>query len=328
MIKKIILFFIFTFSFIFNLNSIFAIDNNWIVNITLEFKLEDENKKTIDLPLQAVWKNSLGSKTYSIQNFWKNWFISMSARIPKNEIKWTLTITNSKGEKKINEIIKIPLDYNIQWISSWSKRILYYLQFKQNWSYYEFKKYYSQFDEEKEVKEELPNEILIKWKFDSYYFLKGVEIWLYNNEGTKIYKDFVDDQGRFEIKLNNYETKIELWKDYYLIWWKDWTPDWKEYWFLYEWMKYNFSSYRKLFDEFKDNELSLKINLNKKDEPVKEDFPFLFTFILSIIYLLFIYKLQDKIIRKSFVHPLKRSHKLVKANRKDKIINIKETLWI
>ena len=178
------------------------------------------------------------------------------------------------------------------------------------------------------MKEELPNEILIKWKFDSYYFLKGVEIWLYNNEGTKIYKDFVDDQGRFEIKLNNYETKIELWKDYYLIWWKDWTPDWKEYWFLYEWMKYNFSSYRKLFDEFKDNELSLKINLNKKDEPVKEDFPFLFTFILSIIYLLFIYKLQDKIIRKSFVHPLKRSHKLVKANRKDKIINIKETLWI
>ena len=136
MIKKIILFFIFTFSFIFNLNSIFAIDNNWIVNITLEFKLEDENKKTIDLPLQAVWKNSLGSKTYSIQNFWKNWFISMSARIPKNEIKWTLTITNSKGEKKINEIIKIPLDYNIQWIYSWSKRILYYLQFKQNLSYY------------------------------------------------------------------------------------------------------------------------------------------------------------------------------------------------
>jgi len=58
MIKKIILsIFIFLLTFSNNLSAAFSTSSSNVVNITLEFKLEDENKKDLNINLKAVWKN-------------------------------------------------------------------------------------------------------------------------------------------------------------------------------------------------------------------------------------------------------------------------------
>jgi len=304
--------------------------NKWVVTIRLELKLEDENRKELLLPIQAVWKNKLRNKTYQIKYFSQDnhWFITMEKRIPKDELTWFIYLYDQrkeKSEKVLNKIIKIPIEYNFEGSSS-TKTQLYFLQMKEWKNWFDLNKIYTKYDLEKEEKIDEIKPVYLKWNIDSHFFKKWINVWLYDSEGNLLYSDFSDSDWLYEMDLEWYKDKIKIDKDYFLIWGKDWSIELKEYWFLWEWLKYNFSSYKELRKTF-SLPIKLHVNLNNKDKAVKEDFPYLFLAWFILIYISFLYFLFSKIIKKIFVKALNRKQKVVFSSRKQKILNIKNKLW-
>jgi len=339
MIKKIIIGFILMFFYFFQFNNVYwesladkYKNNKGVVNIRLELKLEDENKNTLPLQLKVVWKNEIKNKTYKVRYFNEinKWFVSMESRLKKNEFHWYLYLyDNAKKWKNkttgLKRTIKIPLDYNFEGSSS-TKIQLYYIQLENKWKWYELKRIYTKYDLEKEEKIEEEKEIEIKGIIDTYYFKRWIKVWLYNDKGIEIYYDYTNIDWEFFINLENYKEKIKTNKDYYLIWWKDWNIELNEYWFLWEWRKFKFDSYKDLRNTFW-SPIDIKANLNDKDKAVSEDFPYIFLLIFIIIYLIIIYFIFIKIIKKIFIQTLKRKQNIVFSERKDKIIKLKERLW-
>lgn len=337
MIKKIIIWFIFLFMFFSNYNFSHWESladkykkNKGVVNIRLELKLEDENKKNLPISLRVVWKNEIRNKTYNIRYFnEKNkWFISMEKKLNINETNWYLYLYDQKKDwqdKILKAPIKIPLDYNFEGSTS-TKIQLYYIQLKRSLDWYELNKIYTKYDLEQEEKEEEEKEVEIKWKVDTFYFKRWIKIWFYNDKWEELYSDFTNVDWEFFISLEDYKEKIKPNKDYYMIWWKDWSLELDEYWFLWEWKKYRFQSYKDLINLF-ENDIKIKPNLNDKDKAVKEDFPYLFLLFFLIIYWIITYYLFIKIIKKVFVKSLNRKQEIIFSKRKEKILKIKENLW-
>lgn len=306
-----------------------VVDNQ---DITIELKLEDRNKQDIYLPIKVIWKNEEWL-WYGLKYFWlKSSLESLFKSIPQNESRWHLEITNSwVWENWISKDIKVDLDYNKFNGTQREKRLLYYLQFDYNNStrQYDFGKYYTQNDlEDQQKKDAEITSISIKGEAKGDYPIMWVDVGLYTSEWQRIESTQTDISWKYELKILDYQSKIEFWKTYYLIWQKAWNLENQVIWILTEWKEYKFRNNREILSTFAGN-INLTVKLNQKDIVKSEDFPYILLIFLIVLYIWWIYIVFVKVIKKVFVHSLNwKSQTLSYEKREKKIKWIKTKLNI
>lgn len=298
-------------------------------DVTIELKLEDVNKKDIYLPLKVVWKNEKW-EWYWLKYFWlKSSLEAMSKTMPQNESHWKLYFSNA-WEEVIESDFQIDLDYNkFNWTLR-EKRLLYYVQFEYNSDskQYKFKRVYTQNDLEQEQKQDAEvRDISIKWEVRWEYPIMWVDVWLYDTEWRKIESTQSDMNWKYEIKIFDFQQKIQFWKTYYLIWQKQWNLENNIIWILSQWKEYKFKNTRDIISTFSWI-INIDVKINEKDIVKSENFPFIFLVVLISLYIFIIYYIFKSTIQTVYVHPYSKkvTSWVVKLERKEKLERIKNNL--
>lgn len=298
-----------------------------VKDIILELKLEDLNENDPNnLRVKAIWKDEKG-KTISIKYFSTDWYLlTFSKKIPRESLYWTVELlpvsSTSVNDYVLDKPYTIELNYNKFDGTTTERRQLIYVQVKdiEDQNKYEIVWSYTQEDKDKLVTEKADTPLYYKWRVSLNEW--EMPIWIYNNEGVKLYETKTDYDWSFSILID--KSKIEYNKDYNVIWWKDGDLSKWISWILWEGKKYNFKNLRDLLDQF-GGETNLQIKRNEKDIVKEEPFPYVYAIILVLLYLWIIYVFWIKLIKKLQRHPLKnKKHIFFYKGRKEKIMELRE----
>lgn len=303
--------------------------------MTLEVAIKDQLWNDINLPIKISWRDASNQQTYVFRDFWDNNLITLSHRVPRSEEEGLIIFWESNSQIRLwrrilDDNYTFRINYNFE--GGASKSELYYLIVERNENIYSIVDFYSQ--TEREVREEVivqETDVFMKGVISSpelFFAMRGIEVSLVNDEGDTLYRGFTDREGNFSIRLDNFQDKISLGRNYYLIYGKEGDPETNEIGFLYQSRVFRFPSYID-FVNFFATDLQLSATVNAKDRKLVENFPY-FQLIFQILALwVFTYFfIIKKGIEKIFFHPYKKRNRVVYLKRKDMIEKLRNNgLW-
>lgn len=341
MFNKIILFLALVFSSIFVTENTYALSakeklellrkgeiSQELKEVTVEIKLEDEDKEDLNLGVKWIWKSDAW-KTYRLKYFSSQWSLqSFTRRIEMNENYGTFQLMNKSWKKVLTKGIEVDLDYNkFNWTKT-EKRLLYYIQLKYNHNTesYDLVKIYTELEakDQEKLKEE-KKKAIFKWRIIDLANNRSIfkaNVWLYTKEGILIKESVTSTYGEFEIILPDLEI-FSLKEEYYLWWYKKWNLDEEIVWIRSGGERLYFNKYSEISDYFWE-EKTIKVETNDKDVVKKEDFPYILLVTLLVVYFSFCYYIFITIIKKVLVRPDSKVT-IVKSQRREQ--KIKKIRW-